>query len=290
MQATQNASFCCPRCNNFYDWRPEIVGRMAKCSCGHVLKVPKTPGRRSAAPGAAQASAGRGATPPPLPRRVEAAFAGSLMDAMPASTAPTAGRPMMSARADDTLDEATERELRETGGYGEDESGLNEWDETRDKNVPLALLVAGMLPMLGYAIFKTAHLGLPGIMGAMIGTAVGLFINTVIMLIAVLVAAKVAGINFGPGGPVIIKLCAAYTGPMALGSVVTMALGGDMAVFILGNAVSVVFYWALLSYLFKLDGQQTMIVVVTVTAVKILLALCIVQAIMGRAPSAGAFE
>src|SRR4051812_25410305 len=45
------AHFVCDKCGKPYDWRPEFVGKTAKCACGAVLKVPSAP------PGTAAANA-----------------------------------------------------------------------------------------------------------------------------------------------------------------------------------------------------------------------------------------
>src|SRR5215212_8687292 len=41
------AHFACQKCGKPYDWKPELVGKVARCACGAVLKIP------SAQPGTA---------------------------------------------------------------------------------------------------------------------------------------------------------------------------------------------------------------------------------------------
>jgi hypothetical protein len=100
------------------------------------------------------------------------------------------------------------------------------------------------------------------------------------MLGGVLLASKFAGIHFGDLKPAILKLTAVYIGPSAVGQLLAAALGGDMAVGILGNAVSIVCYWALISYMFRLDGQQTMICVFTIGAVRLVTSMCLLTTLM----------
>ena len=45
------AHFACHKCGKPYDWKAEFVGKVAKCTCGAVLKIP------SATPGTTEANA-----------------------------------------------------------------------------------------------------------------------------------------------------------------------------------------------------------------------------------------
>jgi hypothetical protein len=77
-----------------------------------------------------------------------------------------------------------------------------------------------------------------------------------------------------------LKIAAMYVAPTTLGGVLTAALGGDMPYVILGWGVSVVLYWALLSYLFRLDGSQTMACVVCISILGMLTRLFLVGAML----------
>jgi hypothetical protein len=100
------------------------------------------------------------------------------------------------------------------------------------------------------------------------------------MLMAALVAAKFAGINFGPVGPAILKLAGLCLAPSALGDLVTTLLGGDMAVAVIGWVVAAVIHYALISYLFRLDGGQTVVVVFAIGIVRVVVGFMLGAALL----------
>src|SRR5689334_13399139 len=40
---TTDVKFNCPNCRREYRWKPELAGKQAKCKCGTLIKVPRTP-------------------------------------------------------------------------------------------------------------------------------------------------------------------------------------------------------------------------------------------------------
>ena len=60
----------------------------------------------------------------------------------------------------------------------------------------------------------------------------------------------------------------------------TAALGGDMPYVILGGGVSIVLNWALLAYLFRLDGSQTMACVLCISILSMITKLFLVGAML----------
>jgi hypothetical protein len=173
--------------------------------------------------------------------------------------------------ADDELDPEIEAELAATGKYGEGD--VTRPDPKRDFQVPVALIVLGFLVTgAEFAFGIHAHPGVAMAAG-MFAAGVKLVFGMVLMLGSALLAAKFAGINFGPLGPALLKLAAICLAPSALGDFTTTLLGGDMAVAQVGWVVRIVLYWALISYLFRLDGGQTAVVVGTITVVKIVSAV-----------------
>ena len=239
-------TFPCPRCRLAHPWAVEHVGKTARCGCGHVLKVPPA----SAVPGAA-------AVPPPVPLPAND-DSGHLPAFLRMPPAPAAGH--------DALSADVEAELAAVGKYGEED--LTRPDPRRDLHVPVALLVIGFVITIidfGYSM----HPGVAVAAGVLI-TGIKLFFGMILMLGAALLAARFAGVNFGPIGPALLKLAGLCLAPSALGDLTTTLLGGDMAVAQIGWVVRVVLYWALVSYLFRLDGGQTAIVVGTITVVKLI--------------------
>src|SRR5688572_9999513 len=246
-------AFFCPRCRCPHPWAAEHAGRTARCGCGNVLKVP------AALPGFMPA----GASPRAMP----------IVDE-PGPVAPFLR--MSSADAGEELSPDVEAEMAALGRYAEDEP--NTADPRRDLHVPVALLAIGF----AIAVVDFGYTMRPGaaVAAAVLVTGFKLLFGMVMMLAAALLAARFAGINFGPVGPALLKLAGLCLAPSALGDLVTSLLGGDMAVAQLGWIVRIVLYWVLVSYLFRLDGAQTAAVVAAVTIVKIVTTVVIGSLLM----------
>jgi hypothetical protein len=161
----------------------------------------------------------------------------------------------------DEVDEQTQAELDSIAKYGEEDRSKP--DPMRDAKVPVVLLGAGFLLLCTRIALLSAH-GSFGLTAVVFGVGFEVIVNVILMLVGVLLAAKVTGIYFGELPQALLKLCAIYVGPTALGTTITAMLGGDIAVASLGWATSVVLYYILTSYLFRLDGSQT---VACVTAI-----------------------
>ena len=231
--------FCCPDCGTSCDWKPEFVGKTAMCRSGHVMKVPDLHGaeEESMLP-----------TPHvPAPPRGKH----NLLDEGPVPEAEF---------NDDEIDEKTARELAGLAEYGETDP--NKPDVFRDLHAPLGLIGVGLMITAGEVAWMTREGALVG--AATIYVVVSTFIQLVVMFAGILGAAKVGGISFGPLGTAVLKLLAVYLAPSALGMLITQALGGDMAVAMIGYGVAAVLYWSLIAYLFRLDGQQTVTCVMAI--------------------------
>jgi hypothetical protein len=167
------------------------------------------------------------------------------------------------------LSPEVEAEMAALGAYGERDA--LEPDPRRDVHVPVALLVIGfVLTVINLAWSIDAGHG-AAVAGGVIGAVVKLVVGLVLMLLGALAAAKFAGINFGPIGPAVLKLAGLCLAPSATGDLVTTMLGGDPAVAQIGWAVMAVIYYILISYLFRLDGGQTVVVVFAITIVKVVM-------------------
>ena len=250
------ATLPCPGCGLAHPWAPEFAGRKARCGCGHVLKVPAAPagGYSHTAPG----------VPPQPPPRGGGAGPADLSEVLGLSR-PTAVR----NDDDDELPPEVEAELAATGRYGEED--LTQADPRRDLYVPVALLVAGfLLTIVDFAVASKTSAAVAAAAGVVV-VGLKLVVGMVMTFAAALLAARFAGINFGPIGPALLKLAGLCLAPSALGDLVTTLLGGDMAVAQIGWAVMAVVYYVLISYLFRLDGGQTVIVVFAITIVKVIM-------------------
>jgi hypothetical protein len=211
------------------------------------------------------------AAPPPLPNApTPSGYPGMPAGGEAASQVPSFLRmPAAAPAGPEGLSPEVEAELAATGAYGEEDPFKP--DPKRDTYVPLALLAIGfVLTVLNFAWSMDGHHG-AAVAGGIVGAIVKLMLGLVLMLVGALLAAKFAGINFGAVGPAILKLAGLCLAPSALGELVTTLLGGDMAVSYIGWAVQAVMYYALIAYLFRLDGGQTVVVVFAITIVKVVL-------------------
>ena len=282
------AHFACHKCGKPYDWTPQIVGKTAKCACGAVLRIPSAP------PGTAQANAEAVYKEPNpgalLPESVEAkevipagpgepqtAHAAIISLYQPVSGQNRTRAPM--ELADEELDPKVEAELKDLAQYGDKEEEQKKHNPYLDLHLPLILLGIGLMLMFGQASFL-AHRHHGSLLGSLFGVSASLFLNIILNVIALVVAAKFTGIHFGRIPTAILKIAAMYVAPTTLGGVLTAALGGDMPYVILGGAVSIVLYWALLAYLFRLDGTQTMACVLCISILGMITKLFLVGAML----------
>ena len=231
--------FNCPACGMSCDWKPEFVGKTAMCRCGHVMKIPDLH--------AAEEESMLPTPHVPAPPRGKH----NLRDEGPVPEAEF---------NDDEVDEKTARGFAGLAGYGEENP--NKPDVFRDLHAPLGLIGVGLMITAGEMAWMAREGASVG--AATVYVAVSTFIQLVVMFAGILGAAKVGGISFGPLGTAVLKLLAVYLAPSALGMLITQALGGDMAVAIIGYGVAAVLYWSLIAYLFRLDGQQTVTCVMAI--------------------------
>jgi hypothetical protein len=282
------AHFACQKCGKPYDWKPEFVGKVAKCACGAVLKVP------SAQPGTAQANQEAvykepnpgsliATSPevneviPPLPGEPKTAHEAIISLYAPVSGQNRARAPM--ELADEELDPKVQAELNDLAKYGDMEEEQKKPNPYLDLHLPLILLGVGLMLMFGHASF-IAHRHHASLLGTLVGVTFGLIVNIVFMIIAMGVAAKFTGIYFGRIPTAVLKIAAIYVAPTTLGGGLADALGGDLPYVILGGGVSVVLYWTLLSYLFRLDGSQTMACVVCISILRMITQMFLVGAML----------
>ena len=248
------SSLDCPKCQQPYEWRPEYVGKTGRCVCGQVIKVPPLPKAWPAVLKDVNAPSG-----------LQAAEQALAIYAPPTPQNAISMNPFRGLEREDELPEEVERELAELGHYAE--SHPMEYDKFRDQQVPLGLLAAGIAIMLGQVAYMTQGQGV-ALFAATVLIALQLLVNLVLIIGGVVLAAWLTGINFGPLNLAILKLSAICVAPTVLGSMLTQAMGGNVAVAMLGIGVSIICYWALFSYLFRLDGAQTMTCVMVIGVIR----------------------
>jgi hypothetical protein len=268
-QIVADATFRCQKCSASFPWAAQHVGRLARCKCGNVLKVPPQPNEGVAQVEAAKEPLGiQPQTPavsaPPTPPAPTSTSSPTQIKADPF---PSFLRVPNHDPADDQLDAETEAALAETGRYGEDPEAHRKPDPRRDLQVPVALLVAGAVMTF---ISINSGSGSGAIMAA-VATIITLVISTILFLGGGLLAAHFGGIYLGTLGPALLKFAAVSIFPASLADLITSLLGGDMAVACIGNGVGIVTCWGLVSYLFRLDGPKTITVVISVAIVKVVL-------------------
>ena len=281
---TQNptaAKFACAKCKRTFDWDPQHVGRLAQCPCGNTMKVPRLPATalvKALKPGGLPRQAPQrspaATLPPPLPGMPPLTGDSAATPNTPPPLPPQPMTPFIPGQSlihdpgADKLDADIEAELAATGAYAEHE-GEAKPDPFRDLHLPLGLLGVGGLLVIAQVVLVATQSRAAAV-GVIIGTAVSLVINVALMLGGVLLAARFAGISFGEFKTALLKLCAIYVAPTFLGQLMTQALGGNAAVACIGWGVSVICYWGLTSYLFQLDGAQTMTCVTAISIVRFL--------------------
>ena len=274
-------TFACSKCRAKYPWSAEVIGKVAKCACGSVLKVPAAPEDTAAESGAAAPASAKPAV---------AAVAAPRTSMMGDQT--TAVDRLFSAPDADALPEDVEAELAGLEQFAEKQSSVAVYDDVRDRKVPVGLLAVGGMLMLAQVLVQVIRYD-ESLVGSIIGSVLGVAINVVLMLVGVVLASKLGGINFGELKPALLKLTGIFIGPIVLGELVTQALGDNAAVAILGNACAILACWFLIYYLFALDGQQTMLCVIAIGVVRIAVVVFIIGTIpftMGSGGGDMAFE
>jgi hypothetical protein len=262
-------TFRCAKCDASFPWAAEHVGRLAKCACGEVLRVPPQPIEAPSAPTTVASAAPATATAASAPRpRPSLASSRRSTSADPSPVPAFLRIPTEPDPSNDELDPDTEAELAATAKFGVDPTAHDRPDPRRDLYVPIGLLAGGVV--LTYLACTTgADAYAPA--AAVFATIVKLIMMSALYLTGCLLAARFGGIDLGPLKPALLKIAAVSVFPAAVADVITTALGGDIAVFFLGNGVGIITSWMLVAYLFRLDGQRTMTVVGTIATLKMIL-------------------
>ena len=126
-------------------------------------------------------------------------------------------------------------------------------DKLKNVWMPLWLLAGGVVVQMGAAIYKSGSFS-----DAVTEIALHVGVSTVIMLIAVLIAAKFRGIDLGPFGSAVLKLAAVSVVPGAVMVFIGPMLG---LVPLIGGLLMIVaqfvLFFAMLGAMFDLDESDT---------------------------------
>ncbi|HEV8293165.1 MAG TPA: hypothetical protein VGP94_14620 [Tepidisphaeraceae bacterium] len=282
------AHFACHKCGKPYDWTPQIVGKTAKCACGAVLRIPSAPPGTSQAnqeavykepnPGCIVPTSPEATESiPPAPGEPQTAHEAIISLYQPVAGQNRARAPM--ELADEELDPKVQAELNDLAQYGDKEDEQKKHNPYLDLHLPLILLGIGLMLMFGEASFHS-HRHHGSLFASLFKVSASLILNIILVIIAMVGAAKFSGIYFGKIPTAILKIAALYVAPTTLGSLLTEVLGGELPVQILGYAVNFILIWALLVYLFRLDGSQTMACVICIGILSMISQLFLVGAML----------
>jgi hypothetical protein len=241
MVAAMEARFACEECGKSYRWQPQLAGRVVKCACGKVMTAPPT---RPDADGDLYDFA----EDVPSKQRVAAV----ARDPGPMPTTPAKAGEGAVASFSKTI----EYQKPTTPGNPTEIDRLFP-DRVRDLYMPLVLIGAGTLVHIIYAMIQVRG-GAYSLPHAMTRLCWSVVVDTAMMLVAILIAGKARGINFGPLPVAIIKLCAVSLTPSAVAIVVLpFAILLPFLGWILAVLVQFCAYFAVIGALFDLDQNDT---------------------------------
>ena len=132
------------------------------------------------------------------------------------------------------------------------DAGPVDVDKIKNVNLPLGLLGGGVLIELLSAVIWTHHLG-----AAIVELTLDLTLGTAVMLGAMLIAAKVRGINLGKLGVAAYKLAAVSVAPVAALEFINPIARFIPFGWLIGFIIEFILFFALLGALFDLDESDT---------------------------------
>jgi hypothetical protein len=155
-------------------------------------------------------------------------------------------------------------------------------DRVKDLYAPLWLIGGGTVVELVAAVIR--YRGSPrGLSAGMTEVGITLVAGTVFMLVGILIAARVRGLDLGKFWTAVLKLAAISIAP---GAVVTLASPALMLLPIIGAllgwGINFCLYFALIGMLFDLDESDTWFVVVVVFLVKVAVAIALIFGVLSQ--------
>ena len=201
--------FSCPACGKQYAWKAQLAGKKAKCSCGAAVAVPQAPPAAEAAPSPPQ---------PPPPQSID-----DLYDFAEAPAAPltrvatpvvetdrsTAAPRSVGGGKVMVVPQPVASGYPATGRAPDAPRGRSSQihDVRRDVFLPLALIGAGFLGMIVWAL-TAAGGGAVGAVVMSIAVGASTLIKTFVIILLALVAAPMFGVSFGDFRTAIAKFAA----------------------------------------------------------------------------------
>jgi hypothetical protein len=247
-EARPEARFVCDTCDRTYPWNPQSAGQMFKCACGQEILVPATP--EMLRDGLYDIS---DAPTPPPPRTLEPAP--TPRESVPVSTTPkkvgagAVAPPVAGGGGSGAKPVSYHRPVMP--GSGE----LHPYfpDKVKDLYLPLWLIGGGAVVQLLSMIISTWG-SANALRHTMQNFAIGMVAVTGINLVAILLAARFRGIDFGNWRVAVMKLCAVVIGASAVGALVgTIPFFGGL----FGLFAAPIAYFTLMGVMFDLDQGDT---------------------------------
>lgn len=256
----------CGGCGKSVPWKPEYVGKRLKCKCGFVMVGPPAAPAR-VAPSAAKAAIPRAAStppkaapaapPPPKPAADVDDFDALVAQAEEYAVAEEATKPKTKPKpvrpaAAATAGGPTSPMLAYARAVPRKVDDAAESAMVHDVYIPLALLVVGVLARFYDGYVRGLHN--PAIMTVFV--AITCTINLILIFAALLIAVKLLDLGLGNIGPAMLKIAAVALLPAAIGDMIRYYTFAFVA-----WPMTLLMYYALLYYLFQMDGGEMRIVV-----------------------------
>ena len=283
----------CGGCGKSVAWKPQYAGKRLKCKCGFVMVgPPAAPGRVGSAPVKTPTTvvsappAKSVAAPPPPPNTDEAGddFEALLAQAEEYAIAEEASKPkekpkpVRAVAVGASAGGAGAVALPASPMLGYARTMPRKPDEAavsgmlHDVYAPLGLLVAGVLANFLDARVRGLHD--PAMMTVFV--MITCTINLVLVFSALLIGVKLLDLGLGSIGPALLKIAAVALLPAAIGDIVRYYTLGIVA-----WPMTVIMYYALLYFLFQLDGSEMWIVVAIIWLMQTWISLLILGLLFG---------
>jgi len=137
-----------------------------------------------------------------------------------------------------------------------------------DLYIPIALLIVGLVAYL----FDAHLLGAQSAVEASIFVFIMSLLNVLLVFGALMVGVKVIGLGLGPIGPALLKIAAIAVLPAALGDLIRWYSGIGLVAW----GATLLMYYALLNWLFDMDGTEIYIVTSIMWVVQFALGILII--------------
>ena len=297
MTIAGNVQFACEGCGKTYPWKPELAGKRAKCKCGRIIEIPSTPPQPEAPPDPAMdalyALAEEESTRPVV--QSPSVRCPSCQEPWPpgAAICPNCGynletgskhKPTAAAAVTAAASGAA------TAGVGiyAPPRRLDHTDPNAlkmqivDLYLPLGLLVVGSFLSI-WRIMAT------GDMGLLKGTAffaVWIIFEAFLVFQGCLIGIKWMDMTLGAPIRAFLKIGGVVVGPFGVAFLLSWLSGS----WVLGFFVVPVMYYCLLTVFFDLEGNQVLMLWITVVFMqyvgRLFLVSLILRALFGLVPPA----